>query len=279
MDKQEFKTVVKAGDNGFNLKETIRYRDLILVFVKRNFVTLYKQTILGPAWILLTPFMTSVIFTFIFGYMAGMSTDGAPEMLFYLAGNSLWAFFSSAFMGTSNTFIANSGIFGKVYFPRITVPISQVLTSLINFFLQLFLYLICFLYYYLQGAEVAFSMLILYIPVILLQVGILALSGGVIVSSLTTKYRDLAIAVTFGIQLWMYVSPIVYPLSTSGGITRILLLINPMTMPLEMFRMAILGVGIFDVFSFACSWLITILAAIIGIKLFNKIERTFVDTI
>lgn len=197
----------KTGWFDIDLHELWQYRDLIVMFVKRNFTVLYKQTILGPAWIILNPLITTIIFNVVFGGMANMPTDGVPGFLFYMAGNTVWAFFANCVNNTANTFVTNSQIFGKVYFPRLTMPVSQVLTSLINFFIQAAMYLIFWIYFFATGSGIHFTLWLLAIPFVILEVMLLGLGVGIIVSSLTTKYRDLAIAVGFGVQLWMYASP------------------------------------------------------------------------
>ena len=243
-------TIIRPRTGWFDidLRELWRYRDLIVMFVKRNFAVLYKQTILGPAWVLLNPLLTSVLFNVVFGGIAGLSTDGTPSFLFYMAGNTVWTFFASCINNTANTFVANSQVFGKVYFPRLTMPISQVLTSLINFAIQAAMYVIFWLYFRATGAEMHLTAWMWALPVVIVQVMLLGLGVGIIVSSLTTKYRDLAIAVSFGVQLWMYVSPVVYPLSTLGNSPRLafLMRLNPMTAPVEIFRTATLGTGSAD---------------------------------
>ena len=207
----EWTAVVRPRTGWFDidLAELWRYRDLIGMFVKRNFTVLYKQTILGPAWIILNPLLTTVIFNVVFGGLAGLSTDGTPAFLFYMAGNTVWTFFANCVNNTANTFVANSSVFGKVYFPRLTTPISQVLTALINFLVQCAMFACFWVYFALTGAQVHLSLWVLALPVVMLQVMLLGLGVGIIVSSLTTKYRDLAIAVGFGVQLWMYASPVV----------------------------------------------------------------------
>ena len=204
----EWTTIIRPRTGWFDidLRELWRYRDLIVMFVKRNFAVLYKQTILGPAWVLLNPLLTSVLFNVVFGGIAGLSTDGTPSFLFYMAGNTVWTFFSTCINNTANTFVANSQVFGKVYFPRLTTPISQVLTSLINFFIQAAMFVVFWLYFWLTGAQMHLTVWMWALPLVILQVMLLGLGVGIIVSSLTTKYRDLAIAVSFGVQLWMYIS-------------------------------------------------------------------------
>lgn len=276
-------TIIRPRTGWFDidLRELWRYRDLIVMFVKRNFAVLYKQTILGPAWVLLNPLLTSVLFNVVFGGIAGLSTDGTPSFLFYMAGNTVWTFFASCINNTANTFVANSQVFGKVYFPRLTMPISQVLTSLINFAIQAAMYVIFWLYFRATGAEMHLTAWMWALPVVIVQVMLLGLGVGIIVSSLTTKYRDLAIAVSFGVQLWMYVSPVVYPLSTLGDSPRLafLMRLNPMTAPVEIFRTATLGTGSADMGMFLYSLVFTAAALFIGVILFSRIEKTFMDTV
>ena len=276
-------TIIRPRSGWFdiNLKELWQYRDLTVMFVKRNFTVLYKQTILGPAWILLNPLITTLIFNVVFGNMAGMPTDGVPGFLFYMAGNTVWTFFANCVNNTANTFVTNSQVFGKVYFPRLTMPVSQVLTSLINFLIQAAMYLVFWLYFFATGAEVHFTLWTIAIPLVMLQVMLLGLGVGIIVSSLTTKYRDLAIAVGFGVQLWMYVSPVVYPLSSLSESPRLraLMMLNPMTAPIEVFRMATLGTGTVSVGGLVYSVVFTLAALALGIILFSRIEKTFMDTV
>lgn len=276
-------TIIRPRSGWFdiNLRELWQYRDLTLLFVKRNFTVLYKQTILGPAWILLNPLITTLIFNVVFGNMAGMPTDGVPGFLFYMAGNTVWTFFANCVNNTANTFVTNSQVFGKVYFPRLTMPVSQVLTSLINFVIQAAMYLAFLLYFYCTGSEVRFTAWALAIPLIMVQVMLLGLGIGIIVSSLTTKYRDLAIAVGFGVQLWMYASPVVYPLSMldESPRLRVLVQLNPMTAPIEVFRAATLGTGSVSAGAIVYSVAFTLAALALGVILFSRIEKTFMDTV
>ena len=271
----------KTGWFDIDLQELWRYRDLIMMFVKRNFTVLYKQTILGPAWIILNPLITTVIFNVVFGGMANMPTDGVPGFLFYMAGNTVWTFFANCVNNTANTFVTNSQIFGKVYFPRLTMPVSQVLTSLINFGIQAVMYLIFWVYFFATGSGVTFTLWVLAVPFVVLEVMLLGLGVGIIVSSLTTKYRDLAIAVGFGVQLWMYASPVVYPLSMldNSPRLRVLVQLNPMTSPFEIFRMATLGTGTVTMFGIVYSLIFTAAALVLGVVLFSRIEKTFMDTV
>ena len=263
-----------------NLKEVWQYRDLIMLFTKRSFVVTYKQTILGPAWVFLNPLISSIIYAFVFGGIAGISTDGVPQLLFYLCSNAIWIFFSTCVTKNATTFTANAHVFGKVYFPRLTTPISNVLSAVIQFGVQMLLVL-GFLVFYLINGEVAPNWgAWIFIPVILLHLGLLGLGFGVIISSLTTKYRDLAILVTFGVQLWMYATPIVYPLSQlEDGILKNILMLNPVTAPVELLRYAILGKGIVTPVYMLLSLVITVIVAVVGIMIFNRVEKTFMDTV
>ena len=263
-----------------NLKEVWQYRDLIYLFTKRNFVVSYKQTILGPAWIFLTPLFSSIVQAFVFGGIAGIETDGVPMMLFYLCSNAIWAFFSSCVTNNANTFTENAYMFGKVYFPRLTTPISNVLSSMIRFAIQTILVLMFMVYFLFHGAVAPNWGAWIMIPVELVHLGILGMGFGIIVSSMTTKYRDLTVLVDFGVQAWMYLTPIVYPLSTvAEGWMKNLLMINPVTSSVEIMRYAILGKGTIDLGYYGLSWVVTLTVAILGIMIFNKVERNFMDTV
>lgn len=278
--EEKYLTVIKPKTGWFDidLKEVWRYKDLVFMFVKRNFVLQYKQTILGPLWLILNPLMTSVIFTFIFGNFANISTDGVPPILFYMAGNTMWGVFAATVNGTSNTFTLNAGMFGKIYFPRITVPVAQSITAMVNFFIQ-FAMLMCFFAFYWIKDEIQLTANVIFIPVLLLHTTLLGLAVGIIVSSVTTKYRDLAIAVGFGVQLWMYATPIVYPLGETGGYMRKILLLNPMTSIINNFRYVLLSSGEFLIRSWRLSWIVTLGLLMLGIILFSRIEKTFMDTV
>lgn len=263
-----------------NLKEVWRYRDLIVLFTKRNFTVTYKQTVLGPAWLFLNPLISSIIYAFIFGTVAGIGTDGVPELLFYMCGNAIWIYFSSCVTSNAGTFTGNASVFGKVYFPRLTVPISNVLSSVIRFGIQMLMVLALLVWYLLKGQVHPVWWAWLLIPLELLHLGMLGLGFGIIISSLTTKYRDLSILVSFGVQLWMYVTPIVYPMSTLGeGLVKSVLMVNPVTAPVELLRYAILGQGTVMPGYLALSAGITLAVVTLGIIIFNKVERTFMDTV
>ncbi len=279
---KKFQTVITSKNRFFslNLRETWRYRDLIWLHTKRSFSVTYKQTILGPAWMFLNPLISSLIYAFVFGGIAGISTNGAPALLFYMGGNAVWTFFSSGLTKTSNTFVENANTFGKVYFPRLTMPISTVLFSGINFFIQMIMFLGLWAYYLAVGAIAPNFWAIPLLFAVLLQLGCLSMGCGIIISSLTTKYRDLAILVTFGVQLWMYITPVVYPMSTiTSGWMRTLLLLNPVTAGVEAFRYIFLGQGMMDPFWWGITAAVTVAVLLIGIVLFNKVEKTFMDTV
>ena len=281
-NEEQYFTYITAKRSWFdlNLKEVWQYRDLILLFTKRSFTVTYKQTILGPAWIFLNPLISSIMYAIVFGGIAGIGTDGVPQLLFYLCGNAIWNFFSTSLTKNATAFTSNAAVFGKVYFPRLTVPVSNVLSSGIQFGVQMILTLI-FLVYYLARGEVAPNWgWWLMIPVVLLHLGLLGLGCGIIISSMTTKYRDLAVLVTFGIQLWMYATPVVYPMSQLGdGLLKTILMINPVTAPVELFRYAVLGVGTVNWLFYGISWVVTIAVALLGIVIFNRVEKTFMDTV
>ena len=263
-----------------NLREVWNYRDLIYLFTKRSFVLLYKQTILGPAWVFLNPLISSLVYAIVFGGIAGIETDGIPPMLFYLCSNAIWIYFSSCVTNNANAFTANAHVFGKVYFPRLTVPISNVLSSVIQFGVQMIMVLVCLAYYVVTGAVTPNWEAWIWIPVMLVHLGLLGLGCGIIISSMTTKYRDLAILVTFGVSLWMYATPIVYPMSQlAEGFMRTVLLINPVTAPVELMRYALLGQGAVMPTYLLISAGITVLVLMVGIMIFNKVEKTFMDTV
>ena len=278
--KYHTRITAKSSWFNLNLKEVWQYRDLIVLFTKRSFVLTYKQTILGPAWIFLNPLISSIIYAFVFGGIAGIGTDGVPTILFYLCSNAIWIFFSNCVTKNASTFTANAAVFGKVYFPRLTIPVSNVLASIVQFGVQMLLVLGFMVYYLIPGEVQPNWQAWLLIPLVLLHLGLLGLGFGIIISSLTTKYRDLAILVTFGVQLWMYITPIVYPLSQLGdGLMKPILLVNPVTAPVGLFRFAVLGQGTILPGYMALSWAITLVVVVIGVVIFNKVEKTFMDTV
>jgi lipopolysaccharide transport system permease protein len=273
--------IIKPKRHLFDIdfKDIWRYRDLIALFVRRDFVAKYKQTVLGPLWFIIQPVLTTLMFTIVFGNIANISTDGLPKMLFYLTGIVGWTYFSSCLTTTSNTFVANAGIFGKVYFPRLTLPISIVISNLVQFFIQLMLLAAFMIYYGITGAKFQPNFYILLIPFLIVLMAALGLGFGIIISSLTTKYRDLTNLVSFGVQLWMYATPVIYPLSGIPENYRIYVLANPLTPIIETFRFALLGAGIVNWLYLLYSLIFTIVVLFIGILLFNKVEQTFMDTV
>ena len=263
-----------------NLKEVWQYRDLIWLFAKRSFTVTYKQTILGPAWLFLNPLISSVIYAFVFGGIAGISTDGVSSLLFYMCSNAIWIYFSSCVTKNAGTFTANAGVFGKVYFPRLTIPISNTISSVIQFGIQMIMVLALLVYYVAIGDVHPNWGAWLVIPIMLSLLGLLGLGCGIVISSLTTKYRDLSILVTFGVQLWMYITPIVYPMSQLGdGLVKTILMINPVTAPVEVLRYALLGQGTIMPGYLLLSAVITLAVVVFGIMIFNKVEKTFMDTV
>jgi len=260
-------------------RELWQYRDLIYLFVRRDFVGTYKQTVLGPIWFFLQPIFTTIVFTVVFGKIAKISTDALPPPLFYLSGIVMWQYFADCLNKTSSTFTANAGIFGKVYFPRLVVPISTVITSLITFAIQFALFLSLLIFFKIQGAPVHPNYRIIILPFLLLMMASLGLGVGCLVSSLTTRYRDLAVAVGFGVQLWMYASAVVYPLSEIPAEWRWLLVLNPMVPIIESFRFAFLGSGVVEIWQIGMGAGVCLLILLSGILTFNHVEKTFSDTV
>lgn len=269
----------KVGMLEFDYKEILKYKDLIFLFVKRNFSVQYKQTILGPLWFVINPIITTVMYMLVFGNIAGFSTDGVPQFLFYLGSNAIWQYFASCLNSTSNTFTSNAGIFGKVYFPRLTIPIATVLYALINFGVIFGVALISAIYYIAMGETVRITGWILLIPILVVQTALLGLGVGILISSLTTKYRDLTVLVSFGIQLWMYATPVVYTIGELPEKFQKISLLNPMTSVVNNFRYALMGCGEIMWKPWGISWIVTIILLGIGILLFNKVEKTFMDTV
>jgi lipopolysaccharide transport system permease protein len=269
----------KKGLWDIDLEALWRYRDLIALFVRRDFVSKYKQTILGPLWFLIQPILTTIMFAIVFTRIAKISTDGLPPILFYMSGTVAWTYFSTCLNSTSNTFIANANIFGKVYFPRLAVPISIVLSTLIQFLIQFSLLLIIIGFYLVKGLSFHINGYIMLLPFLILLMALMGLGFGIVISSLTTKYRDLTQLIAFGVQLWMYATPIVYPLSSIPEKYRILVLLNPVTAVIETFRFALLGSGTFNGFHLLYSTIFAVAIVIIGVLLFNRVEKTFIDTV
>lgn len=261
-----------------NLKQLYKYKDLLFLFVKRDVITIYKQTILGPIWFFVQPILTMVIYVFVFGKIANISTDGIPQPLFYLSGIIIWNYFSSCFSLTANTFTGNAGIFGKVFFPRLIVPLSQIISNLIKFFIQFLLFLTVF-FYYLSNNTVNPSYLIILLPLLLLIIAGLGLGFGLIFSSLTTKYKDLKFLMQFGVQLLMYATPIIYPLSTIPEKYQFWIKLNPITHIIETFKTAFLGSGQLSTNGLLYACVFTLITLTLGVLIFNKTEQKFMDTV
>jgi lipopolysaccharide transport system permease protein len=275
----EFRICPHAGFFDLKLGELWRYRDLVALFVRRDFVAQFKQTILGPAWFVLQPLLTTIMFTIVFGHIAKLSTDGMPPMLFYLSGSILWQYFANCLTETSNTFVANAHIFGKVYFPRLAVPVSIAISQILKFVLQFGFFLVFYVYYAASGASVKLTQVAFLLPVLLLLMAGLSLGVGIIFSAMTTKYRDLRFLLQFGVQLLMYGTPVIYPLSSIEGKWRFLVLANPMSPIIETFRAGFLGAGSFSWAYLGYSAGFTTVILFLGVILFTHIERTFMDTV
>lgn len=281
MEKEEWSYVISSQTGWFNfqLKELWTYRNLVRMFVKRNISTMYKQTVLGPLWIVINPLLSTLVFTIVFGRIASIPTEGVPDYLFYMAGNILWIFFSTSLSKVSVTFTANAGIFGKVYFPRLAVPISTVLTNLISFSIQFLIFMGFLVYMLAKGADIHPNAYVLLLPLLLLEIGFLSIGFGILISALTAKYHDLAVLVSFGLQLWMYASPVVYPASVVPAKYEALYMLNPMAPILEAFRYGFLGTGNFSWVNLGISFVVTGGILFVGLLLFHRVERVFLDTV
>ncbi len=280
----EWDLVIEPQNSLFelHLKDVWRYRDLLWLLVKRDFVSFYKQTILGPLWFFIQPLFTTIIFTFIFGNLAGLSTDGLPQPLFYMAGITAWNYFADCLTKTSTVFRDNANIFGKVYFPRLIMPLSIVVSNLVRFGVQMLLFFVMIAYYLVlneRGAAFHMNVYVLLFPVLVLMMALLGLGLGLIITALTTKYRDLAFLITFGVQLMMYATTVIYPLSAAPAKYKWLIELNPMTGIIEAFRYGFLGEGVLTMGTLGYSVLVTVVSLIIGVVIFNKTEKTFVDTV
>ena len=277
----EYTTHIKAKTGWFDIdfKELYHYKDLIWLFFKRNYTTRYKQTILGPLWLIFNPLVTVTLYAFVFGGLAGLSTEGVPNFVFYLCSNSLWSFFAACLRETSNTFTANAGIMGKVYFPRLVMPISAVLTGMLDLIIQFGLLIVIMIGYSISGTHFNLGPKLLMIPILIIQTGILGLGFGIIIAALTTKYRDLVILVGFGVQLWMYATPVVYTAELIPQKFMKIYMLNPMSPIMEGWRNVVIGSGNFYWGYWWISWGVTILVLAIGVILFSKIEKTFMDTV
>ena len=283
-DNEPWDLVLEPNNKWYSLglSKIFRFKDLLFLFVRRDFVSIYKQTILGPIWFFIQPVITAITYAIIFGALADISTEGMPPLLFYMCGITLWNYFSETLSKTSDTFTANSGIFGKVYFPRMIVPLSVVLSNMIKFGIQFFLFLVVWIYYLINDPNIHPNYTIIFIPFLILLMGFLGLGFGIIITSMTTKYRDLKFLVSFAVQLLMYASPIIFPLSLvreKYPQFKLILLANPITSIVEAFKYAFLGVGEFNLFYLGYSVLFTVILFFIGLVVFNKVEKSFMDTV
>jgi len=274
-------TEIKPQNKWYDIdfKAIWQYRDLLMLFVRRDFVAVYKQTVLGPIWFFIQPILTTLTFTFIFGNFAKISTDGIPPLIFYLSGLTFWNYFASCLTATSNTFVSNAGMFGKVYFPRLITPLSVVISNLIKFGIQFLLFLAVFFFYWYQG-DIAPNWTVALLPVYILMMAGLGLGFGILISSLTTKYRDFTFLVGFGVQLLMYASPIIYPFSILSEKMRFILnMVNPMSSIIEAIKYGFLGEGVFSVQNLAISFSYMVVLLFVGIVTFHKVEKSFMDTV
>lgn len=262
-----------------DIKGIWKYRDLYRMYVKRDIVTVYKQTILGPLWFLIQPIFTTIMYMFVFGGLAGISTDGAPQPLFYMSGILLWNYFNSAFMVSSNVFTTNASVFGKVYFPRLVVPLSGITSNLIKFGIQLVLFICMYLFYWFQGASLHVNWTLALFPFLIFLIAFHAMSWGLIISALTTKYRDLTQLVTFGIQLFMYATPVIYPLSAAPEKYRDLISLNPLTPIFEAFKYSCMGCGSLDWGGLLYSTVFMCITLFLSVVIFSRVERNFMDTV
>lgn len=281
--EQGWTTEIRPKDKllSVDFKEIWRYRDLMMLFVKRNIITQYKQTVLGPLWFLIQPLMTTVMYMVVFGGIAKISTDGLPQPLFYLAGISFWQYFADCLNKTSNTFVSNAGIFGKVYFPRLVTPLSDVISNLVRFGIQFSLFLAVYIYYALfTDAVVAPNLYALLLPILVVMLAGLALGFGILFSSMTTKYRDLQLLLGFFVSLWMYATPVIYPLSTiTNPMLKLVMQLNPLTGIVEFFKYGMLGVGCHEWWMLGYSFVFMSVLLAIGIVVFNKVQKSFMDTV
>lgn len=281
--EEKWTTEIRPKDKllSVDFKEIWRYRDLMLLFVKRNIITQYKQTILGPLWFIIQPLMTTVMYMVVFGGIAKISTDGLPQPLFYLAGISFWQYFSDCLTKTSNTFVNNASIFGKVYFPRLVTPLSDVISNLVRFAIQFALFLIVYLYYLIfTDVHIQPNTYVLLFPALVAMLAGLALGFGILFSSMTTKYRDLQLLLSFFVSLWMYATPVIYPLSTITNDTlRMVMQLNPLTGIVEFFKYGMLGVGNHEWWMLGYSFIFMVVLLAVGVVVFNKVQKSFMDTV
>lgn len=283
--EQQWTTIVRGDSKAkLSFKELIKCKDLIFLWVRRDFVSRYKQTVLGPAWAIIQPFFTTVVYSIFFGNIAGLGAAGVPNFIFYFCGNIVWGLFSGSLTSNANTFVTNKAIFSKVYFPRLVMPVSSAISQFINFGIQ-FLFMICFLIYYIvTGAGISPNLYVLMTPLVIIQLAALGMGCGVIISSLTTKYRDLQMVVGFGVSLWSYMSPVAYDMFSRSALMPgskyyYIYMLNPVTPVINLFRYAYLGTGGIDWVFYGISWVTTIFIVFVSVKVFARVEKTFIDTV
>ncbi len=280
-EQRQWDLVIKPKTGWFDIdvKNIWKYRDLIKLFVRRSFVSSYKQTVLGPAWAIINPLCTTVIYTIIFGNLAGLAPGGVPSFLFFMAGNVTWGYFANCLNATSGTFTGNAGIFGKVYFPRLVMPITTVISNLISFAIQYVFFLGFWVYFFITTDSLKPNLFILMTPLLLVHMALMGLGIGIICSSLTTKYRDLTMLIGFGVQLWMYLSPVTYDYQIISDKWHALYMCNPMAPIINTMRYAYLGIGEFELGYYLLSWAVTLVVLFFGVLLFSRVEKTFMDTV
>ena len=286
MEERHWDIVIRSEEKKIHVdwRGLKKSRDLIFLWVRRNFVARYKQTVLGPAWAIIQPFFTTVVFSLVFGEIAGLGAAGVPNFIFYLSGTVIWTLFANCLSHNASTFVSNAGIMGKVYFPRLVMPIATALSQYITFGIQFAFMMLFIIYYVLTGQGVHPNLFVLFLPLVLIQTAVLGTGLGIIISSLTTKYRDLSMAVGFFVSLWQYASPIAYDMFSRRSLYErrtayYFYMLNPVTPIINMFRYAFLGAGEIDWFYYGLSWVTTVAVAAIGIRMFSKVERTFMDTV
>ena len=281
MEESQKTSTISPQKGLFDLKlnEVWHYRDLFVLFIKRDITVSYKQTVLGPLWFFIQPLLTTLMFLLVFGRIAGIPTDGVPPVLFYLGGITIWNYFSECLRLTSDTFVKNAGLFGKVYFPRIITPLSIVSSNLVKFSIQFFLFLAVFFYYYFSNAAISPNATLFLLPVYIITLAVMALGFGLIISALTTKYRDFTFLIQFGIQLWMYATPIIYPVSEIPEKYRWIIMANPVSSIVEAFKYGFTGSGTFNIAGILYSLFFSIILFFLGLAIFNRTEKTFMDTV
>jgi len=279
MKDQDWDTIITSKSKSLVFSEIYKYKYLIYLFFKRDFVIFYKQTILGPLWYIIQPVINTVVFTIIFGKLAKIPTDGVPPFIFYMAGSIIWGYFATCLVSTSKIFVENSSIFGKVYFPRLVVPIAMIGNSFLQFLIQFFIFFIFFIYFSIDNGDIFLNYKIIYLPFLILYCSIIGLAFGLLFSSFTAKYRDLSFVLGFGVQIWMFITPVVYPLSLIPENYKLFVLLNPMTTVVELFKSIFFNTYSISFFDFVISFIVSLIILCFGFLRFMKTERNFIDTV